>query len=71
MTLDDIATELINLSIEDRKKLIVMIVDSLTETPTIKQHSILELEGLGAEIWAGVDAQKYIDEMRDEWDQHP
>ncbi len=33
-----------------------------------KKHSLLELEGLGAEIWQGVDAQKYVDELRQEWD---
>lgn len=33
-----------------------------------KTRSLLELEGLGAEIWQGVDAQAYIDELRDEWE---
>lgn len=33
-------------------------------------RSILELEGLGVEIWAGVDAKEYIDELRDEWNHH-
>jgi len=32
------------------------------------QRSILELRGLGAEIWRGVDAQQYVDELRDEWE---
>jgi hypothetical protein len=31
-------------------------------------HSILELEGLGKEIWEGVDVQAYIDRERDSWD---
>ena len=30
-------------------------------------HSFLELEGLGKEVWIGVDAQKYIDQERDSW----
>jgi len=30
-------------------------------------HSLLELEGLGAEIWQAVDAQAYIHALRDEW----
>lgn len=33
-------------------------------------RSILELEGLGKEVWEGVDPKQYISEMRDEWD-HP
>jgi len=32
------------------------------------EHSLLELEGLGAEIWQGIDAQQYVDNLRDEWD---
>jgi len=28
-------------------------------------HSILDLEGLGKEIWEGVDADKYVAEERD------
>ncbi len=32
------------------------------------RHSLLELEGLGKEIWEGIDPQKYIDEERKSWD---
>ena len=32
------------------------------------KRSIMELHGLGAEIWQGIDAQQYVNEMRDEWD---
>jgi len=31
------------------------------------QHSIMELEGLGKEIWQGVDAQEYVDQERASW----
>lgn len=31
-------------------------------------HSILELQGLGKEVWAGVDAAAYIEEERASWD---
>ncbi len=30
-------------------------------------HSILELEGLGEEIWVGVDVREYINQERDSW----
>ena len=33
-----------------------------------KKRSILELRGLGREIWQGVDAQTYVDRLREEWD---
>ncbi len=32
-----------------------------------KRRSLLELEGLGADIWKGVDAQKFVDGLRNEW----
>ena len=35
-----------------------------------KQRRLVELEGLGSEIWEGVNAQKYVDELRDEWNYH-
>ncbi|MBN1964724.1 MAG: hypothetical protein JW910_08760 [Anaerolineae bacterium] len=64
--------EIRQLSPAQRKTLITLIVDSLTEPASgEKPHSILELEGLGAEIWAGVDAQDYVDGLRSEWDARP
>lgn len=32
------------------------------------KHSIMELEGLGADIWKGIDAQEYVREERESWD---
>lgn len=31
------------------------------------KRSIMELEGLGKEIWRGFDAQAYINQERDSW----
>ena len=36
-----------------------------------KKRSIMELHGLGAEIWEGIDAQEYVNELRDEWEHRP
>ena len=35
-----------------------------TETET---RSVLELQGLGKHVWAGVDAQEYVDRERASW----
>ncbi len=35
---------------------------------TRPKHSILELKGLGKEIWKGIDVEKYINEERNSWD---
>jgi hypothetical protein len=32
------------------------------------QRRLSELRGLGKEIWQGIDAQEYVDQLRDEWD---
>ena len=32
-----------------------------------KRHDILELKGCGIEIWKGVDAQQYVNKLREEW----
>jgi len=32
-----------------------------------KEHRLLELEGLGAEVWSEVDVDEYISSERDSW----
>jgi hypothetical protein len=36
------------------------------EAPKPKR-SIMELQGLGKEIWQGIDVQEYVDQERDSW----
>lgn len=59
----------------DRLRLLALVAQGLTEQETPQEarpkRSILELEGLGAEIWEGVDAQEYVNELRREWDHRP
>lgn len=42
-----------------------------TESGKPRQRSILELEGVGAELWKDIDVEKYINDSRDEWDRRP
>lgn len=51
-------------------------VAGLVRQQTISQpnHNILELEGLGKELWQVIDAQAYVNQERDSWQQqtqHP
>jgi len=39
-----------------------------TATPETRT-SILQLQGLGKEIWRGIDAQKYVDGERASWNE--
>jgi hypothetical protein len=56
----------------EKLRLLARVSTDLAETEDEKpKRSLLELEGLGKEIWEGVDAQKYVDELRDEWEHRP
>ncbi|MCP4360404.1 MAG: hypothetical protein GY796_20540 [Chloroflexi bacterium] len=48
--------------LEDLTKVVRRRVDSESKT-----YSVMDLEGLGAEIWQGIDAQAYVDQERASW----
>lgn len=57
---------------KEKLRLIAKVSNDLAETENEKpRRSLLELEGLGKEVWEGVDAQEYINELRNEWEQRP
>jgi plasmid stability protein len=45
---------------------VTVILTSALETP--KPTSILELRGLGKELWKGIEAAKHVEAERDSWD---
>ncbi|MCB0209696.1 MAG: hypothetical protein KDJ52_10215 [Anaerolineae bacterium] len=60
------------LSVREKLQLVSKITQELSNLNTVDinlEHSLLELEGLGAEIWKDMDIDKYIDELRSEWDE--
>ncbi|MEP7289048.1 MAG: hypothetical protein ABI947_25110 [Chloroflexota bacterium] len=71
MAVNEILEEIRTLSLAERKQLMKLMVDLLSETPQPPppKHSLRELRGLGKEIWEGIDAQDYINQQRNEWDQ--
>lgn len=55
----------------EQLELIALISTHLaTEIPHGEQktRSLLELEGLGADLWKGIEAQDYVNALRDEWE---
>lgn len=71
MSVEAILEEIRELSAEERQRLISLI-EKMPTAPAARQkprRSILELEGLGAEIWQGIDAQEYVRQLRDEGDE--
>jgi len=60
------------LSYRERVELIKQLVDSLDDGGIEqRKRSILEFEGVGAELWEGVDLQNYVSGLRDELDREP
>lgn len=45
---------------------VTQILSDALETP--RRRSIMELQGLGKELWQGIDAAEHIRRERDEWD---
>ena len=63
-----------SLSDEQRRELLELLEKDLSakaEKAESKQHSIMELHGLGKEIWAGAEPDAYVRELRDEWKHRP
>lgn len=74
MSVQQILQEAKTLSIDERKQLMKALVDMMTDVPQAapkKKRNLLELAGLGAEIWEGIDAQEYVNQLRSEWDHRP
>jgi hypothetical protein len=57
----------------DRLRLIAMLAHDLTPDAarTRPPRDVMELHGLGKEIWEGIDAQEYVNRLREEWDHRP
>jgi hypothetical protein len=63
--------EIRELSLPDRLHLARRILNEAAAgeaTAESRPRSLLELEGLGAELWSGLDAQDYVSRLRREWD---
>jgi hypothetical protein len=69
MTFQEIVQEIESLSLQERKMLLSLIADSLTEGE--KEYDLLDFEGVGAHLADATDPQEYINQLRNEWDQRP
>lgn len=50
------------------KDLIAILRTGSSQTTAKPLHSIMELEGLGKEIWEGIDVEEYIRQERASWE---
>lgn len=69
ITLEDYRRGLSGLSREELEMLLNIVSDYLlgVRAQPPSRRSLLELDGLGAEIWRGLDAQEYVNHERDSW----
>lgn len=69
ITYDDVVATLPNLETEEQINLLEALYAVLKKSVMRKkrEHNLLELEGLGAEIWSRLDVEKYISRERDSW----
>ena len=72
MTVEELYLQQIrSLPAEARLRLMALIAQDLAAQANRPKHRITELRGLGKEIWEGIDAQAYVNELRAEWDDRP
>ena len=59
-----------SLPVNDKLQLISRIAEGLADAApwASRRRSITELRGLGKEIWQSVNAQQYVNELREEWE---
>ncbi len=63
-----IIEEIKDLPVQQQKKIldVVRLLKSSIEA-SHKKHNITELRGCGKKIWKGIDAQKYVNKLQEEW----
>jgi DNA-binding HxlR family transcriptional regulator len=67
-TYQEIRRQVENLSPNEQLRLLEELAIMVRRRVLVKpKRSIMELEGLGKEIWHGLDAQEYVDQERASW----
>lgn len=69
LTYDDIVVTISTLNPKEQLDLLEVLSSSLRKTLKQREneHSLLELEGLGADVWKNIDIEGYVSRERDSW----
>jgi len=69
VTYEDVVATLPTLKTEEQLNLLEVLSLVLKKSVVQKEreHRLIELEGLGDEVWSRVDVEKYISRERDSW----
>lgn len=66
---DELYEQLQERAVREHRSLAQQVIHLLEESAgNPKPHSILELRGLGKELWNGIDPVKHVRAERDSWD---
>ena len=63
----DILEKISRLSRQQKTDLIAELESQVQADSRRGGRGIMELEGLGKEVWEGIDAQEYVNAERDSW----
>ena len=67
-TYQEVRRQIEGLTLDEQMRLMEELITIIRHhTPTKPKRSIMELEGLGKDIWQGIDAQKYVNLERQSW----
>jgi hypothetical protein len=67
-TYQEVRRQIESLTLDEQKRLMEELASIVSHRKTAdSKPSILDLEGLGKDIWQGIDAQEYIDQERQSW----
>ena len=68
MSVSEVLLQAKALTPKERKELLKSLRNLVAKDDQKPKRSLLELAGLGKEVWQGVDTDAYLNELRDEWD---
>ncbi|HBA72479.1 MAG: hypothetical protein A2X82_19960 [Geobacteraceae bacterium GWC2_55_20] len=69
LTYNDVVATLPSLAPDEQLNLLEALSSVLKKAmlPGVKRHNLLELEGLGADVWSKVNIENYVRQERDSW----
>ena len=67
-TYQEVRRQIESLTLDKQMRLMQELASIVSHrTPAKYKRNIMELEGLGKDIWRGIDAQEYVDRERQSW----
>ncbi len=70
VTLEYVLKAAKKLSVADQLKLISLISEDISHQALerTRRHKLMDLAGVGSELWEGIEAQEYVRQERESWE---